>query len=202
MVPIPKLPTDNLYKFIALAGLCAVGLGSWIIVHASQDIEDRVDNYLDRARLSWTQNDQETQEALSTAQAQIADAENASAETGKWLADAQKGRPVDVQIGKKLFQTSQTLLESAKRQGNVVESRLRAKTVANKIIGTRLEAELAGLDGRWRFVRFSYSVGYVLIFIGLIATPWGFRQWYSKVQKPQDLALSEAAASVASENQS
>lgn len=144
---VPRLPTDNLYKFAAIAGVL-VFIASWVgPAVAYSRFEETV----------W-----ERQRDLD-------------------LLDIQRAAD---SLGKELLATEERTNTSAEHARRLDSLRLRIDSTSRETVTLMARVREAKAAERWLWIY--VALGFVFSVTGFITATWGFRRWYTRLQRPLD----------------
>jgi hypothetical protein len=184
---LPQLPTDNLYKFMALSGM-AIILACLIPVYHLQKLRldvIRLDGEADRliAEANWISSDiEKTQKHIDELNRHIAALEGLS------TSDILGGSRV---IKEKRDEASEVKAELMKLEPKLSElnelKRKQTLTMMNINSRTKEKAYLLSI------IRIGFGASTIWFFAGLFLTCKGFHLWYKKLQVPQDKLLQKQA---------
>jgi len=184
---LPQLPTDNLYKFIAISGLSILGLTIYFPSKAINDYTLKYSEYVtaqEKVTIEVQRMGEEYKELAETAKSIADSREKTAAALNKAISNIKLGKPYHIppKEEKNLFSDH---LANSKRL-KMFEYDIKLK-----------DAELAGkkreLDIIASNIKTAEMVMYSGSIIGFILTLLGFILWYGKVQKQQDILLTQQA---------
>jgi len=180
-LPLPKIPTDNLYKFLALSGLLLVGFSFYWPSHEADQWHARLDTLNERVAVFNSKGGDEVRQpyrkmlmersaafvaAVSKPMApQLAAAMLPEAQATKAQLEAEMLRLID--------------LEQA-------ETEEQARLLAERDVVQRIEKRMD-----FRSEECTWLSG-----IGAMMAVMGFMNWYTKIQKHQDRAFAPSAGAV------
>jgi phage terminase Nu1 subunit (DNA packaging protein) len=192
-LPLPKLPTDNLYKFVALTGLSLIALAVYLTGRTIDSLSERLAPVARKTSLV-THNSAQLERAVVAARNNIADLNKATDDLR-----AELGAVVDDPT-LTVAQKKTRVLEMKKKNG---ELRERASGLEHETKGYGIEADVvddllaesaADLEAAKVFKDSSdwiQRLSWVMYLVGAACAAWGFAFWYLKVQKFQDKELAE-----------
>lgn len=177
-IPIPTLPTDNLYKFTALSGVVMI-IVAIVIVY-----------------LTMTGIDKQTQNTGFKQATIVAEIANLKGEVDfeKKYVDSLKHSWTSSDI-KKSPQAYEKLLSEAKSETKKILAEDELMAVKSAQLDYLAKQDRYALKSEYFLIFFCLGV-YLL---GFIFSIWGFKRWYSQHQKYIDIMLKHAAR-VADEN--
>ena len=165
---MPEIPTDNLYKFVALSGILMMLVGfavpPLIRYRAMQADLALLTQYKATQGRRTRANEQMSRAAgveFSAIRQALGTAGNLQAP------DTSKGRVDD------LIKTAAAIADSA-------------TAVADSLKQENIESLDRSVEADRNFFVFFVWVGWALAFAGILMAIWGFRNWYVKLQKPLD----------------
>jgi hypothetical protein len=162
---IPNLPTDNLYKFVALSGLVLTGAACYFTYSMSGQLNDKHYQYVSAFVA--------TQEKMKLANSNVEMLNSAIKNT----IDAQNGKAVpDGQLAIEIPPKEFKELEIEARR---VGSELAIENAMHDIEDQRIQE----LESELKFVKWA---GLFATIVGVAMSSIGFFVWYRKVQKPMD----------------
>jgi hypothetical protein len=171
MMTIPSLPTDNLYKFIALSGLVLMLFSATYPVHQVFELRERK-----------AQTDEEVEVLRIEVTALMEKVARLEKEVDAFDKETKEARETD-------------------RDKDLVKSRaaeFRARSAEIRQANLELEMRSARLAVKHRLLSdIATNVLIVIVVLGVFGTAglfmasWGFRAWYFRVQRLQDLLLNK-----------
>ncbi len=180
---VPPIPTDNLYKFIAISGLVIIGLTTFYPLKMVNESTLKTAQYatemqkysIERKRLA-TEYKKLTEISVQLAQK----AENQLAELKKEYKKKLAGLPYTIPPSVNLeyddnFKANERRLEQTSLELDLKNADLDGK-----------KGELNIIEDNLFFSRILMYAGFA---IGSVLTMYGFSLWYIKVQQPLDLIL-------------
>ncbi|MCG8016839.1 MAG: hypothetical protein JAY97_11535 [Candidatus Thiodiazotropha sp. 'RUGA'] len=166
---IPNLPTDNLYKFIALSGLIVMLFSIYILETKTSDLEDKVyATEIEQAQL--TIEIKALQKKTVELNEIVNNTINEHNECSSQAIDQMVVRYSDAEIKKMINDT-----EDATLQINL--------KVAEKKITLKRQTQLINQ------LRDLLFLGRIYIWFGFLVSIFGFTLWYYRVQRPLDTKL-------------
>jgi hypothetical protein len=197
-LPLPKLPTDNLYKFVALGGLFLVGLG--VYVHY-READFLLEKWAPIVKRNSSQDRRKTQLQQKSAEIAASSAEltkQAAEWDRRWAAFLQNK---DRQSEESKAQTIRDHEFAHEIQIAAEETKSDSKKVLEEIqeLGNAI-TETNALSEEYRTFDVASSrlnwFSMASIVLGLICAGWGFWRWYFRIQIFQDRVLAAEAAAV------
>jgi len=199
MIPnLPSLPTDNLYKFVALSGVLLVALGfiaPWTSATEFNAQFRSLDLDFSYNEIEVKAMDHDVNELVERGQA----AEDRETILRSQLSQArldttgQISKPGIMELEQQLASTERekdALAESARAfRARILESRRHQAAARNALNAAKEASE------RHTMLRV-FAVA--LTFIGVSMASWGFRCWYTRVQRHLDAQLAAQMASTSS----
>ncbi len=168
---MPSIPTDNLYKFMAISGLAIAALG--LILPASALIR------LNR-EVASIETAMDILEEETTGLEKRVSLDQRRADLLERLVDSQEKTPDDSVDRERLLEMHDKLLDTL---------------IALNDAETQLRVNMRELQGRTKMLRLESAIGRWLGVIlgiasagGAVLGVFGFRLWYARIQQPQDRA--------------
>jgi hypothetical protein len=206
-VDIPSIPTDNLYKFLAIGGVVAAIGGAYLSYLSSAEEVHR------RTQLSLEQIEAQWKNGLAAAAKQISEGEERIAQL-KFDRDTEilkkgfKDYQQNHQLSEEEKQFLSRELDQQSKDADEVETFLTKSldVLQQQAIASNIEAKskFDELELNWFYfyIRAAVWVGYSFQIVGSTACIWGFWSWYWRVQRYQDYLLIKEAAAVAPSKES
>jgi hypothetical protein len=166
---MPEIPTDNLYKFVALSGILMMLVGFAVppvIRYRAMQADLAL---LAEYRASNTRRDRAFEQLSRSIE----------------LMETANLRELDrLRAGSKTDDTTKAQLAEVFRTANAISDS--AQAVADSAQQIDIETLDAAVQADREFFAFFVWVGWVLALAGIVLATWGFRNWYIKLQKPLD----------------
>ncbi len=165
----PSLPTDNLYKFMALAGIVIVALSAYFAGSRISEVTDRIID---------------VQENIEIADANVASLQRKAERLEKMVAAS-----IQSTTGGSIPDHSKLTIQYSKEELIVLRREASDAVTEQRIQVVHLEA--ANKRVKLLNERLPTILGSCVILgiVGLILAVSGFSLWYVKVQKPLDVLL-------------
>jgi hypothetical protein len=165
---VPEIPTDNLYKFVALSGVLMMLVG-----FAVPPVIRYRAMQADLALLT-------EYKASNTHRVRGVEQLSRSIE----LMEIANLRELDrLRAGPRADTTKAQLAEAFRKANAISDS---AQAVADSAQQIDIETLDAAVQADREFFAFFVWVGWGLALAGIVLATWGFRNWYIKLQKPLD----------------
>ena len=166
---IPSIPTDNLYKFIALSGTILVLLTGYIAETRVSEVEDAILEANETLRIIKTKSDALK---LNAENIKTTIKNSISNQNGKYQKDSTK------------LQIEYTSNEIKELLQKIQETDLVIQIEHSKSISKTKKVEQLHERSKMIVIR-----SFIAMFIGIFMACFGFFFWYIRVQKPLDLIL-------------
>ncbi len=180
------IPTDNLYKFMALSGLVLIIASYFPLYHGwmtGVDLEKvKGENKLIEQEVNWVQQE------LDILDRQM---DNFITRTAERTGMSESEITAVLNNGQSLVEISKGLKdEEAKWKELESKFREHLKLFREQIIKQiQLSSNLDVINYRLKAMLQLKRLAYISSFVGGLLTVWGFGLWYTKLQVPQDLLI-------------
>ena len=175
----PNIPTDNLYKFLALSGLTVFIFGMYIGISTYKEQKKRwLDHYTEYVliaeELDWIERDLSILESRQK-EADIGQPNNLTEEDNKTtIEDIKKTPSKYVEI----------------LSANLSKIKDKVKNISEKFISSTHEHTYLEMEDNW--VNFIVIASVIISLCGLVVSIIGFRLWYVRVQVHLDKKVGDA----------
>jgi hypothetical protein len=189
-VPIPKLPTDNLYKFVALSGLFLIALGIYV---PGRDLDIALEKWAPIARGSALL-------ARHNASAEKATAEiiRRTADIGARV-DAMRRTNAELKNGQLGLAEAKAKLGEQLKEGEKLQKDVRQLEIDSSAHTTdvnvlekeeaEITADMAAVKLQTDGIKDTIVIGHAIVVVGVVVAVLGFWLWYARVQKFHDAQL-------------
>jgi hypothetical protein len=192
-LPLPKLPTDNLYKFVALTGLTLIALAVYLTGRTAESMSEKLApiarstavakhkyEQLDKVFSAARQESEELRKATAALRAEF----NAIVDDRDLTLAQKKARAVGIQ------ERNDKLEERSLRLQGEMKPHEAEVDAASDLLA-EAGADLEGVRPFRDETIWIERICWALYLLGVACAAWGFTFWYLKVQKFQDKALAE-----------
>ena len=164
-----NLPTDNLYKFLAIAGLFVVGYSNYFFHKA--DVELSLNVYLEETKSS-----------------EYRIRSNGLSEHSENIRDLVENS-IAVGNGTYTYNKDKLQLEYSNDEIKNLIRNLEESLIETKVLLSNTEKSLVRLKHLTAQLKLYGILRMIFTLIGVVLTYFGFKLWYDRVQKPQDEIL-------------
>jgi len=170
LIPLPKVPTDNLYKFLALSGVLLIVFGAYWPAYEEDKWFARVDALRERAAVNKARNDIDRSEVWKALEGRMKALTKPTERDVAYAEFAKVKESYEAEIH----------AEAADRQA------WKEEAARNSV-----EAEVVERMGRQALTR--HQICLFLMGLGCLLAVFGFTRWYFKIQVHLDRAYAAGA---------